>query len=251
MMAETETTGMSRADSGFEVHRSGLGFSVVRRRGDRGIALILVLLAMLLATALALGLALTASSELLVASAYRDAQSTLYAAEAAIERILPELANEPDWTAVVSGRVRSTLVDGPPGGVRNAVGIQIDLDELLAQVRCGRPRCVPDDLTAVTDRRPWGPNNPMWHLYGYGPLATLASPEVADPPGYIVVLVADDPAETDGHPEEDGGGENNPGAGRLLVRAAAYGRAAARRSVQVTVARAQPGVKILSWREVF
>ena len=95
-------------------------------------------------------------------------------------------------------------------------------------------------------------NNPRWRLYAWGPLTALfpAPVTAASPPGaaYIVVLAADDPAESDGNPDRD---EAPPGAGAglLRLRAEAYGPAGVRRVAEALVARppSGPGLRVLRW----
>jgi hypothetical protein len=116
--------------------------------------------------------------------------------------------------------------------------------------------CRDVDLDEVRDDRPWGQNNPRWQLYAYGRLAALAAgPSTALGAGgaagvYVVVWVADDPSETDMDPYTDGGDEDNPGRGRLMVTAHAYGPNGTRRVVEATVALGDPGFSVLSWREI-
>lgn len=217
---------------------------------DSGIALIVVLLAVLLMSALALGLATASSVELSVAAAYRDAQSSLYAADAALGYVLQDLAREADWNAVLAGTARATLVDGPPAGSRNAFGRTLNLTEIVNKARCGKPSCTAADLVAITRSRPWWLNNPVWQLYAYAPASAIVPASGSPWPAYVVVMVADDPSETDQDPLVDGGGVQNPGAGRVLVRALGFGSSGAVRTVQATVERAGAGIRILTWREI-
>lgn len=219
-------------------------------KDESGIALILVLLAVLLMGAMALGLAMTSSIELSVAAAYRDTRAALYAADAALEYVLQDLGREGDWDLVLRGQARAALVDGPPGGSRNAAGRTIDLTEIVNKARCGKPTCNAADLVAVTESRPWGANNPIWQLYAYAPASAIVPANGATWNAYVVVVVADDPSETDQDPTVDGGGAQNTGAGKLLVRAAAFGTSGSVKAIQATVERAGAGVRILTWREI-
>lgn len=211
--------------------------SKLTTHNERGVALIIVLLSILLMSALALGLATASSVELTVAAAYRDSQATLYAADAALEFVLDDLAREEDWDAVLAGSSRAALVDGPPAGPRNADGRTIDLGRILDAAR--------------RESRPWGANNPVWQLYAYAPASAIVPANGTPWPAYVVVMVADDPSETDGDPLVDGGGEENPGAGRLNVRAAAFGTSGAIRAVQATIERVGAGaIRVLTWRDL-
>ena len=231
---------------------------------ERGVALILVLLVMMTLSALSMSLAIMVSTESRVAANYRDGIEVLYGADAALERVLPDLVAESDLNAVLAGLTLSSFIDGPAGMRRMPDGTFTDLRALTSMVNCGRPVCRDVDLDEVRDDRPWGQNNPRWQLYAYGRLAALAggpstSLGAGGAPGvYVVVWVADDQSETDMDPFTDGGpstllgagGEDNPGRGRLMVTAHAYGPSGTRRVVEATVALGDPGFSVLSWREI-
>lgn len=238
---------------------------VWRSANDRGVALIVVLLSMTLLLALGGTLVLTATLETRIPANYRDGAETFYAADAAIDRAIQDLAFQPDWNGILAGTTRSTFVDGPPGGTRTVAGTTLDLGERTSLVRCGkRGPCTDDEMNASTEDRPWGRNNPRWQLYAYGPVKTLPSQPPTESPVYVVVWVADDPSETDGDWLTDGGppaGDpdgDNPGRGVLSVLAHAYGSGGIRRIVRVTVSRTDAGneddaapqpVRIVAWRE--
>ena len=59
---------------------------------------------------------MTTTSESMIARNFRAAGEGRYAADAAIERALVDLAAAPDWNAVLAGGRPSTFVDGPPSG---------------------------------------------------------------------------------------------------------------------------------------
>ena len=230
---------------------------------DRGVALILVLLVMMTLSALSMSLALMVSTESRVAANYRDGIEVLYGADAALERVLPDLAAAPDLNAVLAGTTVSTFIDGPAGTRRMPDGTFTDLRALTSMVNCGRPVCSDVDLDEVRDDRPWGRNNPRWQLYAYGRLTELeASPSTSlgarGSRVYAVVWVADDPSETDLDPFTDGGppmlpgvgSEDNPGHGRLALLSHAYGPNGTRRVIEATVAKGELGFSVLSWREI-
>lgn len=194
---------------------------------------------LLLCAALGAGALLTASTDALVAANDRDAREVLYAADAALGRAMADLAAWPDWTAALSGAVRSTFVDGPPAGNRTLPdGSILDLGTLASLADCGHADgCSDAQLDAVTADRPWGANNPRWQLWGYGPVARLAFAAPGDRACYLVMLVADDPSETDGDPLRDAAGPDEPGAGIILVRVEAFGVRGLRQTLEATVAR--------------
>jgi hypothetical protein len=209
---------------------------------ERGVALILVLLVMMTLSALSMSLAVMVSTESRIAANYRDGIEVLYGAEAALERVLPDLAAAPDLNAVLAGVVVSSFIDGPAGVRRMPDSTFTDLRALTSMVNCGRAVCSEVDLDEVREDRPWGRNNPRWQLYAYGRLTADGV--------YAVVWVADDPSETDLDPFTDGGGADNPGRGRMALTAHAYGPNGTRRIVEATVARGDQGLSVLSWREI-
>jgi hypothetical protein len=222
-------------------------------RHDDGIAMMMAMFITLLMSTLGIALVLATSTEGLIASNFRDQAEGVYAAEAALERALDDLAVSNDWNAVLAGVTPSTFLDGAPTGARTlADGSAIDLVHVVNLADCGRIQpCTDADMDAVTSARPWGPNNPRWQLYAYGRVRDLLPNESIDSPYYVTVMVGDDPSEIDARPLEDGAGTS--GAGVVTLRAEAFGPRAAHRSVEMTVARpaaGQPGLRVLSWREV-
>ncbi len=215
---------------------------------ERGAALIIALLAMLLLTALGLALTLTTTTETKITANYRDGQEALYAADAAIDRVMRDLllSSTHDWNSVLGGTVQSSFIDGAPGGVHEmADGTTIDLTKATNMVRCGKTgTCGDADMDAVTDERPWGTNNPRWQLYAYGPMNDLIPTETKtiNSPFYVVVWVGDDPSENDGNPLVDNGAPTdgtttNPGKDVISLLARAYGPGGVMRVVEVTVTR--------------
>ena len=71
---------------------------------ERGIAVVATLLALVLVSALGTALLLLSGGETLAAANYRDALVATYAAEAAVEQILPDLQQKPpNFTAFAHG----------------------------------------------------------------------------------------------------------------------------------------------------
>ncbi|MEQ1729229.1 MAG: hypothetical protein ABL982_12710, partial [Vicinamibacterales bacterium] len=106
---------------------------------------------------------------------------------------------------------------------------------------CGRPTlCTDPDMDRTTGDRPWGPRNPRWRLFSWGVLDAATGGTTGGAPLFVAAMVADDPAEVDGDPWSDGGSAGpapSPGAGIVLVRADAFGRRGARRTVEGAVSR--------------
>jgi Tfp pilus assembly protein PilX len=230
-----------------------------------GIALLVAMMAMLMMTVLGIGLVLTTTTETLIAANFRNSVEGLYAADATVERALHELLTVSDWNTLLSGTVRSALVDGPPGGTRTLPGgMLLDLTRVTNVANCAKATCSAADLVAVTSDRPWGPNNPVWRLYAYRSFSDMLPGNAVDSSFYVVVMVGDDPSENDGNPLQDGttpcaagqtglDGSCNPGSGVVALRGEAFGPRGAHRAVDVTVTRsdtAEPGVRVLSWRAI-
>lgn len=221
---------------------------------ERGVALIIALMAVLLLSALGLALVLTTSTELLVAGNYRNSQETLYGAEAFIECALQDVSAVADWNTILAGISRSSLTDGPPSGTRTlSDGSTIDVAHVTNLANCGKiSTCSSAEMNAVTQDRPWGVNNPRWVLYAYAPMNTLPSAPLIDSPLYVITWVGDDPAENDGDPTKDGSAESNPGTGAITLRSEAFGPGGGHKVVEAAAERAGTGggVRLLSWREV-
>jgi Tfp pilus assembly protein PilX len=224
---------------------------------DRGLALVIALLAMLLLSALGLALVLNTAAEGLIAGNFCAAQEALFAADAGVELTVGELQTVPDWNVILSGERQSTFVDGSPGGSRTlSDGTTIDLTQTTNMLNCGHAAaCSVDEMKSATAERPWGANNPRWNLYAYGPLNSVVSTGTINSSMYVAVWVADDQSENDDDPTIDGASPTNPGSGVLVVHAEAFGPRATHKVVEATVARPQTppadnSVRILSWREL-
>jgi hypothetical protein len=215
---------------------------------EQGAALLLTLLSLSFLSAIAVGLLLSASSEVLIAGAFRDQRAGIYAADAMLARALDEIALLPDWVALLAGARSATLVDGPPTGRRTLTdGPAVDLQQVMNMADCQKAAaCTVAELDAVSRGRPWGGTNPRWQLYAYGPLASVL-PGAGDLSWYVVLMVADDPARSDK---------------TVVLRAEAFGPRNAHAVVEARAARLMPGgtdengdesaipVHILAWREV-
>jgi PilX N-terminal len=226
----------------------------VSGRSQSGIALIVAIMATLVVSALGVALILGSTSDTLMAANFSRSLEARYAAEAALERGAADAQAAADWTGVLTGLVPSTFVDGPPGGTRPLPdGTRLDLAGVVNLANCDRPsRCEESELASTTAERPWGPNNPRWQLYAYGPLTQLLPPGTALSSFYLVLLVGDDPAENDDQPLVDGGppvtGEaENAGRNMLVLRAEAFGPRGAHARIDATLDRLGG---LVSWRLV-
>ena len=220
-------------------------------RDDRGMALVLVLLCAMLFLALGGALVTVVTSEATISATFRESAVALSAADAAIVRVLPDLAAAPDLNAILTGVVASSFVDGPLQAPRRLPdGTSLDLAATANVERCGQIACTDAQMDAVTIERPWGANNARWQTYGSGWLRDLTPQAVDVPHAYVVVWVGDDPLETDGDPLTDDGDVNAPGHDVVMLRAAAYAAYSARRRIEVVVRRDGGVVRITSWREI-
>ena len=224
------------------------------RRAERGVALIVVLLVASLVSDAGLGLALVLSIGQLAARNHREAAVLQAAAHAAIELAADALVVD-DWQGVLGGWLVAPGADGGPAGVREVDAQAIDLGAETHLLNCRRrDGCSAAERAANTVERPWGPNNPFWQLYLFGPLSSFV-PLRFPTAIYVMVWVADDSRETDGRPDLDGG--EAPGRHVLRARALAIGRGGARRVVDAELVRVclqgrslcEPGIRVQSQRE--
>jgi hypothetical protein len=140
---------------------------------------------------------------------------------------------------MLSGAQRSPFVDGLASGTRILPnGAVIDLAEATNMINCGSlTTCSATDMNATTADRPWGANNPRYQLFAYGPSNNFIDTGTLNSPFYVIVWIADDPAETDNDPTKDGSDLNNKGSGVLTMRAEAWGGRGAHKIIEVTLMR--------------
>jgi hypothetical protein len=219
------------------------------RRGDSGVALLIVITALILVLALTSALVLTSLVETRIAAAFRDDALVLSGADAAASRVLVDLRGA-DWDAVLGGEP-SSFSDGAPAGGRTLPdGTMLDFDTETADLRCGRPSgCSDADIAVVAEERPWGAHNPRWRLYAHGPLSALLPSDPSPPRLYLAMWIADDPSDSDEDPFRDGDAAENPGRGILMVAGRAYGPGGSRRTVQLVIEREGAEVRVLARHE--
>ena len=189
-----------------------------RAGSDRGSALVIALIATVLLTSLGVGLVLLTNTEGAIASNYRAGNETLYAADAAVERVVQDLLLVPRWNDILTGTVQSGFVDSTLTPTLKS-GQSISLTAMTADVQAQ------SDATA-----PWVANNPVWRLFAYGPMSNMLGAGTIQSDTYVVVWLADDPSETDDDPSADTNGV-------LTLFAQAIGHYGSIRSVEVTVAK--------------
>jgi len=183
-------------------------------RSEKGIAMVIAMMAMLLMSALGVALILTTTSETNIAGNFRNSQEALYAADAAVERAMEDILTVPDWNKLLDGSTQSAFVDGAPSGQRNLRdGSTIDLTQAINMANCQKVSdCSVADMNTSTSERPWATNNPRWKLYAYSNLRDmLPASDSINSDFYVTVMVADDPSESDGDPTKDGAPRTTPG----------------------------------------
>jgi len=221
--------------------------------------LIMVILFTAFLSALGLGILLAVFVDRLATGNMNASVGMLYAADAGIELAARELAQEPDWDAVLSGSKPSSFTDGASGGAHALPGGgSIDLTVATNLLNCGKSsNCTAAEMDANSHERPWGTNNPRWQLYAYGSVDMLA-PLVRPAPCYLAVWIADDGREQDGDPGTDAADEES-GHGIVRVHAETFATGGPRRVIEAEVARActtegvgacLPGIRVQSWQEL-
>jgi Tfp pilus assembly protein PilX len=221
-----------------------------RGGSERGVALVIALLAMMLMTALGMALMLTSQTESLIGGNFRDSTEANYVADAGIERVMQDVLSIPDWNTILTtpdgihAGATSGFVDG--GDIKSLQmpdGRTINLASATNMINCNKvTTCSDADMNALEGDRLWGLNNPRYRLFAYGPVNDLNPTPTLNSPFYLVVWIADDSAETDSNPNQDGGGPvspytANPGAGVLTIRAEAFGPGGTHRVIETTIAR--------------
>lgn len=176
--------------------------------------LLMVMMALTLLTGLGTALIVGTMTETAVTAAYREGLEVFYAADAAAEFAIRDLATHADWDAVIAGADTSWLTDGLPGGLRKLGVTTIDLTRATEEVNALlAARTVPAATRA--------------DLYAYGRFERLLAAPDAPAPAYVCIWVAELVPEVPAVPP----------ARLLYVVGRAYGATGGQRTVLVTVAR--------------
>ena len=204
---------------------------------EDGTALIIALMATMLLTALGMTLVLTSNTETMISSNYRNSQEALYAADAAVERVVQDLLLIPRWNDILAGNGSITQTCS---GVSPFTPVSQTLSGFIdtttapivpnsgQQINLLNTSCTLQKATDTLNL--WGTNNPVWRLFSYGEMRDVLSDNALDSSMYVAVWVADDPADNDGNPAADTNGT-------LTLHAEAYGPSGTRKVIEVTVAR--------------
>jgi len=204
---------------------------------EQGSALIIALMATMLLSALGLTLVLMSNTETAISANYRNSQEALYAADAAVERVVQDLLLIPRWNDVLAGD--STVSPGctgvtsflPKSQTLSAfvdTATTVTLPNSSQQINLLSATCSMQRATNTLDL--WGANDPTWRLFAWGSLDSILPNQPIDSSMYVAVWIADDPADGDGNPSMDTNGT-------LTLHAEAYGPSGTRKVIEVTVAR--------------
>jgi hypothetical protein len=187
--------------------------------------LLIAMMALSVLTALAATLVLGTMTETAVAASYREGVETFYAAEAAVEFVIQDLAAAPDWEGIAAGEQVSSFVDGPPLGVRQVGAVLFDL------------AAATDDIVGATSGYD---DDREYRIYANGRLSDMLPGAAPASPYYVVVWIAG-VGDTDTERQST-----------LSVVGRAYGPTGSRRSITLTVIRGDSDgmVRIVSWHEL-
>ena len=204
-----------------------------------GIALVVTLMASVVLLAFAGVLVPLASTEVTIAANHRRAVEGLYAAEAALEWTVGELAPSSVWRAALAGGARSRLWAGAPE-LRLADGSRVRLDERTASLR--DDGAGPDEAGRGLD----------WSLFAHAPLAGLVPLPAGYGEWYVAVWLAPAPGAAGRHAANADG--------TIAVHAAAFDSGRGHRAVQADLVRVVPPlpaagaateyVQLIAWRIV-
>src|ERR687897_1792624 len=96
-----------------------------RLAAENGAALVIALMAVMLLTALGAAVIMVTNTETKISANYKNSSEALYAADAAVERVVQDLLMVPRWNDILGGTSQSAFVDGDmfsqkslPGGGR-------------------------------------------------------------------------------------------------------------------------------------
>ncbi|HEX2459633.1 MAG TPA: pilus assembly PilX N-terminal domain-containing protein [Vicinamibacterales bacterium] len=187
--------------------------------------LLISMMALSVLTALAATLVLGTMTETAVAASYREGVETFYAAEAAVEFVIQDLALAPDWEGIATGEQVSSFVDGPPLGVRRVGAVLFDL------------AAATDDVVGATSDYD---GDREYRIYAHGRLSDMLPGTATGSPYYVVVWITGVGA-TDVERQST-----------ISLVGRAYGPTGSRRSIVVNMIRADSDemVRIVSWHEL-
>jgi hypothetical protein len=150
----------------------------------------------------------------------------------------------------VTASVTSGFHDAAPtSAITLPDGRTVDLAKATYMINCAKTTaCSSSDMDTSTMDRPWGKNNPRFHLYAWGAVNDLIPTGTVNSPYYIAVWIGDDQADNDNDPSTDGGPpqpvnpgdpapSTNPGGGVLTIRAESFGPNGTHHVIEATIAK--------------
>ena len=202
---------------------------------QQGSAVLAVVLVTVLFSAIAISAVVLAHVELVVSGRFARVVEARYAADAALQAAVAELRTIADWTSVIDGSARSSLVEGEWVG---SVTARLEAETASSPLPARR---------AV-----------RWRPFLWKSMDALAA---RDPPSRVLVIV------WVGNDEDDAGADSADTNATVLVRAEAVEPGGSRRIVEGIVSRQSEGgglysedsaaaetrrrrVAVLNWREV-
>lgn len=207
---------------------------------ERGAALLVAIALALFVVAIGAAVSTASRTETLIAASFRESREMLYAAEGAVALAIRDLDQAPQWSAVLSGAVASSFTHGASIGSRTLPG------GTVVTLCCSAGSLTADVQLRAHSGRDWGADTPRWQIFAWGRADAWLPAGRIDSPAYVVVWVADDPADGDGDPAADTNGV-------VELHAHALGMNGGRRVVQALVERPSgppSGLRVRSWREV-
>jgi hypothetical protein len=201
----------------------------MKKSREEGAALVLALLVVVCLSGIGLGMVAASSSERQISSNSRNAAAISLAASAVVEGVIGEVAAAPDWTPLVGGGQTSVFNAGAHQ-ITTPARTPLNLDTITAEIQAG-----------AASTYSLGADTPVWRLFGWGPLTTLAGLPAGDSGAYVAVWVADDPSDNDHDPSTDANGV-------IMLHGEAFGYGASRAAADVVLKRTAAGPRVLSWR---
>lgn len=190
-------------------------------RDENGAALLVVFAAIFLTSVLSSGLVLLTSTEIRIASNYRESTELTYVARSAFEMVTAALGESADLSAsLASGTSTALFGRSSPAGMPSSRVPDVSAETAVLQTMWNRPGS-------------WGADNPQWRPFADGFFDSVLPTGVRGHPSYVIAWIADDEFETDGNPTVDSNGQ-------VRVHVESFGSLGARQALDGIVVRRRP-----------
>ena len=186
---------------------------------------------MMLLTALGAAVVMVSNTETMIAGNYRNSQEALYAADAAVERVVQDLLMVPRWNDILAGTVQSSL---------HRRRDDRDRRRCPAAARwCSAAAPIPRPAQLQADDRhaePVGRQQPavaavrLGAAHRHAAATSRSTARCTSPSGLPTIRRTRRRSDPDGNPLADANGT-------LTLHAEAFGPAGTRKVIEVTVAR--------------